>query len=60
VVGIVGDAGLSKSFKVQTWLFPWGPLVVILIALELSLLAITRYFRERRRRKEGAERAAGL
>ena len=59
VVGIVGNAGLSKSFKVQTWLFPWGLLVVILIVLELLLLAITRYFRERRRRKEEAEGAAG-
>ena len=60
VVGIVGDAGLSKSFKVQTWLFPWGLLVVILIVLELILLAITRYFRERRRRREEAEAAAAL
>ena len=59
VVGIVGNAGLAKSFKVQTWLFPWGLLVVILIVLELILLAITRYFRERRRRKEEAEGAAG-
>jgi hypothetical protein len=57
VVGIVGNAGLSKAFKVQTWLFPWGLLIVILIVLELLLLAITRYFRERRRRKEEAEGA---
>ena len=59
VVGIVGNAGLSKSFEVETWLFPWGLLVVILIVLELLLLAITRYFRERRRRKEEAGGAAG-
>jgi hypothetical protein len=60
VVGIVGNAGLSKAFKVQTWLFPWGLLVVILIVLEILLLLTTRYFRERRRRKEEAEGAAGL
>ena len=42
VVGIVGNAGLSKAFKVQTWLFPWGLLLAALIVLELLLLAITR------------------
>jgi len=57
VVGIVGNAGLAHSFKVQTWLFPWGLLVVILVVLELILLALTAYFRERRRRKEAAEGA---
>jgi hypothetical protein len=60
VVGIVGNAGLSKAFKVQTWLFPWGLLVVILIVLEILLLLTTRYFRERRRRKEEAQGAAAL
>ncbi|MFZ0251531.1 MAG: hypothetical protein WAL61_16430 [Acidimicrobiales bacterium] len=60
VVGIVGESGLSRAFKVQTWLFPWGLLLAALIVLELLLLAITRYFRERRRRKEEAEGAAGV
>jgi hypothetical protein len=58
VVGTVGNAGLSRSFIVKTWLFPWGLLVVVLIVLELLLLAITHYFRERRRRREEAEGAA--
>ena len=55
MVGIVGNAGFSHSFEVQTWLFPWGLLLVILVVLEIILLAITAYFRERRRRKEAAE-----
>jgi hypothetical protein len=59
VIGVVGNPGLSRSFEVQTWLFPWGLLVVILIVLELLLLAITRYFRERRRRREEEEGAIG-
>ncbi len=58
VVGTVGNAGLSRSFEVQTWLFPWGLLLVILVLLEIILLLITRYFRERRRRREAAAAAA--
>ncbi len=55
VVGTVGNAGLTNSFIVKTWLFPWGLLIVLLVVLELILLAITRYFRERRRRREEEE-----
>ncbi len=55
VTGIIGNVGLSRSFQVQTWLFPWGLLIVLLIVLELILLLVTRYFRERRRRREAEE-----
>jgi hypothetical protein len=61
VYGVVGNVGLSRTFEVQTWLFPWGLLVVLLLLLEIILLATTRYFRERRRRREEeAAAAAGL
>lgn len=59
VVGVVGDAGLSKTFIVKSWLFPWGLLVVALLVLELILLAITAHFRERRRRREAEEGPPG-
>ena len=55
VVGRVGDSGLSVSFTVQTWLFPWGLLIVALIVLEILLLLLTRYIRERRRKREEEE-----
>jgi hypothetical protein len=58
VIGTVGNAGLARSFEVQTWLFPWGLLIAVLIVLEILLLLITSWFRERRRRREEAEAAA--
>jgi len=52
IVGVLGNAGLSRSFEVKTWLFPWGLLVVALILLEVIALTITRAVRRRRRRRE--------
>jgi hypothetical protein len=55
VVGVIGNAGLTRTFAVQTRLFPWGLLVPALILLELVLLTITRFFRERWRRREALD-----
>jgi hypothetical protein len=58
VIGVLGNPGFSTHFEVQTWLFPWGLAVVLLIVLEIIALLITRGFRERRRRKEALAAAA--
>jgi hypothetical protein len=58
VIGVLGNPGFSTHFEVQTWLFPWGVAVVLLIVLEIIALLITRGFRERRRRKDALAVAA--
>ena len=52
VVGTVGGVGLSRTLVVNTWLFPWGLLVVLVVLIEVVLLSLTRFIRERRRRRE--------
>ena len=52
VAGVLGNPGYTTKFLVKTWLFPWGLLAVALVVLEIIALLITRFIRERRRRKE--------
>jgi hypothetical protein len=53
VVGVLGDAGLMTNFKVSTWLFPWGLLVLVIVLVEVIALGVTRGIRLRRRRRPG-------
>jgi hypothetical protein len=55
VQAAIGRSTLSRTVTVQTWLFPWGLLAVVLIVIEVLLVLLTRAIRERRRTREERE-----